>query len=102
MVDAAARYCTFLETLTAERLDRLGDVVAANVHFKDPLNDVTGIEHMREVFEDMFKNVEAIAFKVHECNGTAQATYIFWTLSGRLRSKPWSVDGVSRLAFGED
>ena len=38
------------ETLTPETLGRMGEFYAANAWFKDPFNDVTGLEAIRRVF----------------------------------------------------
>lgn len=92
-------YCALLENLTADTLDQLDTCVHADVHFKDPFNDVHGIEHMRAILADMFDHVSGLRFKIHERIGEEPKAVITWTLSGTLRGEPWAVDGASYLTF---
>ena len=40
-------YIKFLEKLSPESLDKISIHVAPNIRFKDPFNDVEGIEEMK-------------------------------------------------------
>ena len=95
-------YCTFLEALTPETLANISSHVSSNVHFRDPFNDVYGIEKMHAVLEDMFDGISNITFVIEDRLDKDEVTIIVWTLSGMLFNKPWSVPGTSRLSFDED
>ena len=43
-------YIKFLEKLSPESLDKISIHVAPNIRFKDPFNDVEGIEEMKMIF----------------------------------------------------
>ena len=43
-------YVVVLEGLTADNLSTLSNHVTSDVHFVDPFNDVTGVDHMIRVF----------------------------------------------------
>lgn len=102
MNEAARRYCLFLEQLDVRSLDRLPDYVRADVRFKDPFNDVTGIEAMQAVFADLFKHLDDVVFTVRACMPDGPKALIAWTLSGTLEGGPWTVDGASELRFDAD
>ena len=58
--DPARAYIRFYETMTAESLDRLPEVVAPDIRFVDPFNDVSGLAAMRRVLEKMFAKLEEL------------------------------------------
>ncbi|MBO6521155.1 MAG: nuclear transport factor 2 family protein [Rhodospirillales bacterium] len=92
-------YCDYLERLTADNVDELRSFCAADIHFKDPFNDVTGVERMRAVFVDMFEHVRGLEFRIHHRMNDGVACVIVWTLSGHIMNRDWSVDGASKLRF---
>lgn len=102
MADGPERYCAYLESLTPATLKYLDQYVSADVHFRDPFNDVTGINRMRAIFEDMFENISNIEFVIADRLTQNQTTIITWTLSGVLLKKSWSVEGASKLTFDDD
>lgn len=101
MAGGADAYCQYLQSITAESVIALDQHVSAKVHFKDPFNDVHGIDSMRAVFIDMFENISDISFDIHDQMSEGNTTIITWTMSGILMKKPWSVDGASRLTFDD-
>ncbi|MDX1425375.1 MAG: nuclear transport factor 2 family protein, partial [Kiloniellales bacterium] len=52
---AVAAYANFYETLTPESLERLDALCAADVRFRDPFNDVSGVAAYRAILADMFQ-----------------------------------------------
>ncbi len=100
--DAADRYRHYLETLTPQTLDALGDHVAVDVRFKDPFNDVRGLNAMRRVFEHMFKNVSGIRFTVHGMAQDGATCFMNWRFAGRLGKREWVFDGASVITLGAD
>lgn len=95
-------YCAFLENLTPENLKDITLHVSQDVHFKDPFNDVYGVDEMHAVLDDMFENISDIKFAIEDQLDKDNVTIIVWTLSGILFKKPWSVPGTSRLTFNGD
>ncbi len=101
-------YVGFFETLTPERLDRLGDRVTPDVHFKDPFNDVTGIDAMRAIFEHMFETIEDPVFQVtHRAPSieNEKVWFLRWRLTGRLPAVlggDWVVTGMSEIHVAPD
>ena len=57
MEDALKKYVTFFETLTPQRLALLGSYFAKDARFKDPYNDVEGLQSIRAVFDHMYVQV---------------------------------------------
>jgi hypothetical protein len=59
---AFRRYRDVLQTLSADRLAALDEVVAPEIRFEDPFHDVTGAERMKVVFARLFDTAEDIEF----------------------------------------
>jgi len=104
--DPVGAYVALLEGLTPTRLDALRGVLAPEVRFRDPFNDVTGPERVAAVFEDMFRRLPDLTFTVTDRCASRQPdgghrAYLCWTLRGRARpgGRTWTFEGVSELQF---
>ena len=96
------RYRDYLESLTPETLVNLSDHVTEDVRFKDPFNDVRGVDAMARVFRHMFENVRDIRFEVHQAMMEDEICLMQWRFQGRLWCGPWTFDGTSALRFAPD
>lgn len=98
------RYARVFEELAPERLEDLAALVADEVRFVDPFNDLSGREAFLEVFREMFRRLEQPAFAVSDVALGQQAGYLRWRMT--FRSKPggklWQIDGLSELRFADD
>ncbi len=96
----------FYETLTQDRVQDFGFYYAENAYFKDPFNEVTRIEDIREIFARMFRQLADPHFVVHEKIGDGTGLFLVWDMSFRLRSwKPQLlrvIHGVSHLRFDDE
>ena len=97
-MDALRSFREFWETLQPASLDRLGEVYAPDVTFRDPFNDVRGIAALRAVLADMFERVEAPRFVIRETVAQGSAAFMTWDfIAGR-----YVIHGGSHLRFGPD
>ncbi|MBC8007483.1 MAG: nuclear transport factor 2 family protein [Prolixibacteraceae bacterium] len=96
----------FYETLTPERVRDFGFYYSDDAYFKDPFNEVQGLEDIRRIFARMFQQVIDPRFVVREKVGDARGLFLVWDM--RFRMKSWKprqqqiIRGVSHLRFGED
>ena len=95
-------YAVVLEGLTADNLSTLSNHVTSDVHFVDPFNDVTGVDHMIRVFSEMFAEVGPVRFSVSDARGNASTGMLAWQFEGQLRGKPWTFEGTTVLRFSSD
>lgn len=96
---AFAAYSDFLESLSADRLDRLADHVAPTVRFADPFHDTEGIAAMRAVFARTFAQLGALEIVIKSRALAGDTGFLHWTFSADLRGRPWQVDGVTLVRF---
>ncbi len=89
----------FFETLTPQSLDRFPEFYAANAWFKDPFNEVRGVDAIRRIFEHMFRQVENPRFVVTERLAEAGRAMLVWEFPVSRRGAPQIIRGVSHLCF---
>lgn len=96
-------YLELFANLTPERISEFSHWVSEDIHFRDPFNDVYGIEAMQAILLDMFERSEEPKFDVLEHSLDGSQAYLRWNFRakipviGRL-----DVEGVSRICFGAD
>jgi hypothetical protein len=101
VADAFERYRDVLQSLTADNLHLLDDVVTPDVRFSDPFHTVTGADSMTSVFARLFETADDIVFVIDDWVCGSQAVYFRWTMTATLSDRPWSVTGVTRATFDE-
>jgi hypothetical protein len=97
-----AKLVDFFQTLTPQTLAAPFDALyAPNARFKDPFNEVVGIEAIRKIFLHMFDQVEQPRFVVHEHIMQGDQAFLTWDFLFRFkRSKAQQcVRGASHLRF---
>lgn len=93
-------YLELFANLTPERIPEFSQWVSADVHFRDPFNDVRGLSKMQAIMEDMFERTEEPKFRVLEHRLGGDTGFVRWTFSAKLPVLgKLNVEGVSRLQF---
>ena len=96
-----ARIVEYFESLTPESVARLGELYSENAYFKDPFNEVNGLEGIRRVFTHMFRQLEAPRFRVTDRVADAAGAMLVWEFSFRSRGRETLVRGATHLRFDE-
>lgn len=99
------RLIDFYENLTLADAERFGEFYVDDAYFKDPFNEVRGIEAIQRIFRHMFRQVEAPRFRVTQrivdAGGDAVLVWELWYRS-RLLGGEQVMRGVSHLRFAAD
>ena len=95
-------YLAYLENLTVQDIERLSDYVSPDVRFSDPFHDVRGIAEMAAIFSKLFRIVQGISFRVRETGSRGRFYFFRWILTGTLRRKQWTIEGVTMLELRPD
>jgi steroid delta-isomerase len=97
---AAERYIAFCEGMTPGQLDRLEEFCAADIHFRDPFNEVTGLAAYRRVLEKMFRDVGQPAFQVTGHALAGEVCYLRWRFAfARANGQTMRILGMSEVHF---
>jgi limonene-1,2-epoxide hydrolase len=105
MSEALARVRRYFETLDEASLARIDTVYAPDAYFKDPFNEVRGIEAIRRIFARMLVDVETPRFVMLETIGDERGALLTWEFHFRLRRftrAPQVVRGASHLRLAAD
>ena len=96
-----ARVVAFFEGLTREDLPRLPQIYAQRAHFKDPFNDVTGIDEVTRVFTHMYDKLDMPRFIVHEALAEGDHCFLTWDFLFRFKgdSRNQVVHGATHIRF---
>ncbi|MEM7023373.1 MAG: nuclear transport factor 2 family protein [Pseudomonadota bacterium] len=102
----ASAYGAFYESITRESVVDLRALVAPEVRFKDPFNDLHGVDSMVRVMEHMFDDATDIRFVIDDRTVRGSLCYLRWRFWFRPRrfshGEPWQVEGVSLVRFDAD
>jgi steroid delta-isomerase len=96
-------YIRFYETLTPEATGALPSLVTPDVRFRDPFNDVQGVEAYQRILMKMFQDVDAPRFEVRHAVLDGTVGYLQWRLVFRgKRGRQRTIIGMSELHFDVD
>ena len=101
----AQRLQEFYETFPVEReraLERLGDIFAADVHFRDPFRDTHGIEPLRELFVRMFRQYRQVEFTGFARDGDDARFVLTYDMHLRMAVGPTFVTRMASVVRGRD
>ncbi|MBP0596778.1 nuclear transport factor 2 family protein [Herbaspirillum sp. LeCh32-8] len=95
----------FFETLTQDNAAQVAAIYAADARFKDPFNEVQGLEAIQHLFAHMFKQVKDPRFKITAT--VAQGEQVFLTWDFFFRMPPFSageqcIRGATHFHLAED
>lgn len=94
----------FYEHLSLADVERLGDFYASEAYFKDPFNEVCGVEAIQRILRHMFKQLEAPRFRICErivdADGSAVLIWEFWFRSSLLGGEQ-VLRGATHLRFND-
>ena len=100
------RLIDFYENLTPASLPRFAEFYSADARFRDPFNDVRGIEAVTGIFAHMFRSVEEPRFVVTDQVADAGGALLLWEFHFRARLgwqlRPQVIHGSSHLKFAAD
>ena len=97
-------FMQFFTELTAENLSQIDDIFAPNAHFKDPFNDVYGIDAIKTVFIHMFATTERPKFRINHFASNQQKLFIQWQFTFGKNKTLWISPitlplGIARQTF---
>lgn len=95
-LDTLIRY---FHDLTPESIARLAEFYTEDAYFKDPFNEVRGVENIQRIFAHMFEQVAEPRFVVTERLADDTSAMLVWELR---HGQGQRIRGVSHLRFADD
>ena len=96
----------WFENLSPETLDELPRFYAADAEFKDPFNEVRGVESIKHIFRHMFTQVAEPRFVVSSRFSGDDGVMLLWDFHFRTRaplpSRAMTARGATHLRFNTE
>ena len=93
------------ERLQPADVGRLAELYTADATFKDPFNEVRGIDAVQQVFRHMFVALEAPRFVIRAAIAEGDDCFLTWDFIFRMRrfaKDEQTIHGGSHLRFAPD
>lgn len=100
--DSLTTMVRFFNGLAPDKLDMLGDVYSPGVEFRDPLHQVRGLAAVRQVFEQMFRQLGELVVEVKDAHGDERTGFLLWEMRYTFRGAQRVISGTSHLRFAAD
>lgn len=97
LINGVERLVQFYERISPEQLDGLHACYAPQAYFKDPFNEVQGIENIRQIFSHMFNTVDEPRFVITEKLVQGHKAFLAWEFHFRMRR--WR-KGLAQCIYG--
>ena len=82
---ATRRLVDFYENLAAADVARLGDFYAPEAYFRDPFNEVRGVEAIQRIFGAMFEQLADCRFRIVDTVVDEGGALLIWDFTFRIR-----------------
>ena len=96
----------YWQSLTPETVSAISTVYADDAYFRDPFNEVTGIEKVRHIFADMFVRLDKPKFTIIETIEQPHGALLIWDFTFRIKTLKPQLDrrihGTSHIRFAVD
>jgi hypothetical protein len=93
----------FYENISLLNLSDLRIYYSKNAAFKDPFNEVSGVEKIEKIFEHMFESLKNPLFKVKDVASQEHHTFITWVFYYELKQMPskgmMEIKGASHIVW---
>lgn len=100
------RLVDYWQTLTPATVNAISTIYTEDAYFRDPFNEVTGIEKIQHIFADMFVRLDTPIFTITETIEELHGALLIWDFTFRIKTlKPEMnrrIHGTSHIRFAPD
>ena len=101
--DHVKRLIEFYEGLSPSSLGEIGRFYTNDAYFKDPFNEVHGLDRIEAIFRKMYRKIREPRFVVNRWVGSEQDGFIVWDMKFYSRwmrgGGSQTIHGVSHIRF---
>lgn len=98
----------FIHTYTSlnrDNLAQLENIYSKEIHFIDPVHQITGLENLRQYFSALFQNIHTCSFNITHALQSENEGNIQWDMSFShpkiKHGKEITLSGMSHIKFDE-
>ncbi len=94
----------WFEAMTPASLEDIGRYYTDDAWFKDPFNEVRGVDPIRAIFARMFEQVDAPRFAILHCVVDDTQAFLVWDMHFHFRgsSRAQCIHGSSHIRLSGD
>lgn len=94
----------YFENLSLSDTQRMHEIYTEHAYFKDPFNEVNGVEPIRQIFAHMFAKVDEPRFLVKTRLQQGDEVFLTWDFTLRFKGETQDrlMHGSSHLRFAAD
>ncbi len=92
----------WFETLTRETLGQVGSIYSADARFRDPFNNITGLEHVTKVYQHMFDTLETPRFVITNTVVQDMQAFISWDFLFKIRGHSMLIQGCTHFVLNAE
>jgi steroid Delta-isomerase len=100
------RLVNYFQSLSPATVADMSSVYTDDAYFRDPFNEVTGIEQIKHIFGEMFVRLHEPRFVITEKIAQDNSAILIWDFDFRIKSlKPnlaRRIHGLSHVRFAAD
>ena len=100
------RLVHYFQTLSPATVAEMNEFYTEDAYFRDPFNEVTGIEPIKHIFSEMFVRLHEPRFVITEKIAQENSAILIWDFAFRIKSlKPnlaRRIHGLSHVRFAAD
>lgn len=89
----------FFQRLSPDMVDSLSLLYADDALFKDPFNEVRGVDAIIRIFRHMFEQVDHPRFEITTRIVEGDQAMLGWVFRFEMRRRPIEIRGVTHLVF---
>jgi steroid Delta-isomerase len=106
MQAAVQKVVEFFESLQPDSVARMGSYYTADAYFKDPFNEVQGLQQVQHIFSHMYVALDTPHFVVTDRVVQGTQCFLVWDFKFRFKrfdtTTEQTVRGTSHLRFAAD
>jgi steroid delta-isomerase len=95
-------YARFWETLRPESTGELRRLARADLLFRDPFNEIRGVDAVVRMLDRMFERTGDPRFRVGRIACDRDVGFVRWDFTCRVRGVALEIEGVSEVALDGD
>ena len=88
-------------SLNRSAIDSIESKYDSEVFFKDPFNEIHGVEGVRKLYLDMFDHLQEPHFIFQEILESDDQVFVVWDFLFKIKGKKLCIHGSSHLKFNQ-
>ena len=95
------KYIYLFSNLSVDNINEFDDIISEDIMFKDPFNNIKGIDAFKNIFYHMFKNIKEPKFFIVDYSINRQRVFLKWKMTFFAFKSLQTIEGMSELVLND-